>query len=72
MTVNAAYSLGVLDEVGTLEPGKRADLLITNVEHYQMLAFELGVPLVDQVVVDGKVVHVAGGASCGGGERVRA
>ncbi len=63
VTVNAAYSLGVLDRVGTLEPGKQADLLITNVEHYQLLAFEYGVPLVDQVIVKGRAVASPAGPS---------
>lgn len=55
VTVNAAYSLGMLGSVGTLDPGKRADLLIAHVPHYQQLVFEFTVPLIDVVVVDGKV-----------------
>lgn len=54
--IYAACSLGVLDQAGILEAGKRADLLIANVEHYQLLVFESGVPLLDQVVVRGRVV----------------
>lgn len=56
VTVNAAYSLGVLDRVGTLEAGKQADLLITNVADYRMLVFESGLPLVEQIVVQGRAL----------------
>ena len=60
VTVNAAYSLGVLDQVGTLDPGKSADLLITTVEDYRMLVFESGTPLIARVVVAGREVEELG------------
>jgi imidazolonepropionase len=56
ITVNAAHSLGVPSEVGTLDPGKRADLLVTDVDDYRRLIFESGVPHLDRVVVGGSVV----------------
>lgn len=61
VTVNAAHSLGVLDHLGTLEPGKQADLLIAGVEDYRMLVFESGVPLVDQVIVGGRAIAAPAG-----------
>lgn len=56
MTVNAAYAIGLGKEMGTLAPGKFADLLIVNVPHYRMLAFELGRDDVETIVIGGKVV----------------
>lgn len=56
MTVNAAYAIGMGDEIGTLAPGKFADLLVLGVPHYRMLAFELGRVDVDTIVINGKVV----------------
>lgn len=57
VTVNAAYAVGMGREVGTLEAGKRADLLVLGIPDYRMLAFEFGVPSIREVVIDGKVVH---------------
>ncbi len=60
VTVNAAYSLGVLDRAGTLDPGKSADLLVTTVEDYRMLVFQSGTPLIDKIVVGGREVDPSG------------
>jgi imidazolonepropionase len=42
VTREAARALGGLDEVGTLEAGKRCDLAIWNVEHPAALAYQIG------------------------------
>jgi imidazolonepropionase-like amidohydrolase len=47
ITSNAARSLGIADQVGTLEPGKRADVVIWNREPFSVYA------LTDRVYVDG-------------------
>ncbi len=41
-TREAALALGLGDEVGTLEPGKRAELAIWDVEHPAELAYRIG------------------------------
>ncbi|MGH7660784.1 MAG: imidazolonepropionase [Vulcanimicrobiaceae bacterium] len=56
VTVNAAYAIGMGDKIGTLAPGKFADLLILNAPHYRMLAFELGRDDIETIVIGGKVV----------------
>jgi imidazolonepropionase len=55
-TVNAAYAVGMGKDVGTLTPGKYADLLVVDIPDYRMLAFELGRDAVETVVIGGKVV----------------
>ena len=40
-TINAAYSLGRGDEIGSLEKGKRADFVIHDCEEYRELAYFL-------------------------------
>jgi imidazolonepropionase len=40
-TRNAARALG-LDDCGTIEPGKRADLCLWNVEHPAELSYRIG------------------------------
>jgi imidazolonepropionase len=42
-TINAAYSLGRGDEIGSLEKGKRADFVIHDAEDYRELAYFFGI-----------------------------
>ena len=42
-TINAAYALGVGDEVGSLEAGKRADILVLNLSDYREIPRRIGV-----------------------------
>src|SRR5581483_5197047 len=42
-TINAAYSLGRGDEIGSLERGKRADFVIHDCEDYRELAYFFGI-----------------------------
>src|SRR6202047_2325115 len=52
-TINAAYSLGVGDEIGSLERGKRADFVIHDCEDYRELAYFFGVEHAGQVYCGG-------------------
>ncbi len=54
VTRNAAKALG-LDDRGTLEVGKRADLAVWNVERPGELAYRVGFNPLDQVVIEGRV-----------------
>ncbi|MCC6408946.1 MAG: imidazolonepropionase [Planctomycetes bacterium] len=56
-TLNAACSLGRGGEIGTLEVGKRADVLVLDVPNHRHLVYELGRSPVRTVVVRGRVVH---------------
>ena len=56
-TLNAACSLGRGAEIGTLEVGKRADVLVLDVPNHRHLVYELGRNPVRCVVKDGVVVH---------------
>jgi imidazolonepropionase len=42
-TINAAYSLGRQDRIGSLEPGKDADLAIFNVADHREISYYFGV-----------------------------
>ncbi len=42
VTVNAARALRLESEIGTIEPGKRADIVITDVPDYRHLAYRFG------------------------------
>jgi imidazolonepropionase len=52
-TVNAAYSLGLGSEIGSLETGKQADFLIHEFDDYRELAYFIAAPLRPRVFVGG-------------------
>jgi imidazolonepropionase len=52
-TLNAAAALGLEKRIGSLEPGKQADLLILDVPDYRHLGYRFGTNLVYQVVKKG-------------------
>lgn len=54
-TINAAYSLGRGGEIGSLEPGKRADFVIHDREDYRELAYFFGIEHAMSVYSDGKL-----------------
>jgi imidazolonepropionase len=58
-TLNAAYSLGRQASCGSLDVGKRGDLVILDCSHPEELCLAVGAPLLDQVVIGGRVVHGA-------------
>jgi imidazolonepropionase len=57
-TINAAHAIRRADRVGSLEPGKQADLLILSVPDYRHLGYRFGTNLVKQVIKRGGVYSV--------------
>ena len=55
-TANAAYAIDRHRETGTLEPGKKMDLLLLDMSDYLSLAYKLGPNPVRWVIKNGKVV----------------
>jgi imidazolonepropionase len=53
-TVNAAYSLNRGDQIGSLEPGKRANFVLYDCADYREIAYYFGVSMIDSVYVSGK------------------
>ncbi|WP_445489026.1 imidazolonepropionase [Niallia sp. 03133] len=60
-TINAAHAINKANEIGSIEIGKKADLVLFDAVNYQTLQYNYAVNLVDTVVKNGKVV-VEGGA----------
>jgi imidazolonepropionase len=54
-TINAAHAVGLGHEVGSLEPGKRADIIVLDIPSYQHLGYRFGANLVHTVLVGGEV-----------------
>ncbi len=55
-TINAAAALGMADKVGSIEPGKQADIIILDAPNYMHLGYHFGVNLVEKVIKRGRVV----------------
>jgi imidazolonepropionase len=58
-TLNAACSLGLGAEIGSIEPGKRADLVLLDAPNLLHLAYHYGINPVAAVVKDGRVARRA-------------
>src|SRR5581483_8645274 len=56
-TINAAYSLGRGDQIGSLEPGKRADFVIYDCKDYREIPYFAGVELTSSVYIAGDVAY---------------
>ena len=61
-TINAAHAIRRADRIGSLEPGKQADLLILSVPDYRQLGYRFGTNLVKQVIKRGRVYSLDGAA----------
>jgi len=57
ITINAAKALRLDSEVGTLEPGKAADVVVTDVPDYGHITYRLGHNPVWMTIYGGRVVH---------------
>lgn len=55
VTLNTAYAIGLQNELGTITPGKKANLIITKeINSYGFLPYAFGSDLIDTVVINGK------------------
>jgi imidazolonepropionase len=55
-TINAAHAIGRASEVGSLEVGKKADVIVLDVPNHKFLGYRFGVNLVDKVIKNGRLV----------------
>ena len=55
-TANAAYAIRMDKEAGSLEPGKKMDLVLWHVPAYTTLVYHLGINPVRHVIKNGKMV----------------
>jgi imidazolonepropionase len=56
VTVNAAAALGISHNIGTIETGKQADLLIFDVPDYKHIMYHFGVNTLKTVIKKGKII----------------
>ncbi|MEW6225849.1 MAG: imidazolonepropionase [Chloroflexota bacterium] len=60
VTINAAQAVGRADQVGSLEPGKLADVVVWRASSVEQLPYWVGADLVDAVVKRGRIVYRRG------------
>ena len=56
-TINGAHALGCANRLGTLEPGKLADVLVLSVSDYRELALHFGMNLVQMTFKRGNCIY---------------
>jgi imidazolonepropionase len=56
VTLNAAAAIGRADELGSIEVGKRADLVVLEASTYHHVVYHYGVNPVRHVIKNGRVV----------------
>ncbi len=57
-TLNAAAAIGLADKVGSIQPGKQADLVILDIEDYRQLGYRFGTNLVWKVIKNGRTYPI--------------
>jgi imidazolonepropionase len=56
VTANPAYALGLQDQVGSLEVGKKMDLVLCEIPSYLFLVYHLGINPIKHVIKNGRLV----------------
>ena len=59
-TINGAHALRRAESVGSLEPGKQADMIVLNVNDYREIPYWFGVNLVAMTIKRGVVIYRQG------------
>jgi imidazolonepropionase len=56
-TINGAHAVGCAERIGSLEPGKLADLVVLNLSDYRDLRHTLGTNMVHLTIKNGEVIY---------------
>ncbi|MBN1537568.1 MAG: imidazolonepropionase [Anaerolineales bacterium] len=57
-TINAAAAIDRSDRIGSLEPGKQADLIVLDIPDYRHLGYRFGTNLVQTVIKKGRIYPI--------------
>ena len=56
LTINGAAAVGLANEIGTVEAGKKANLILLEFDNYHFLPYYVGMNCVNTTIHNGKVV----------------
>lgn len=59
-TINAAYAINRGEDIGSIEIGKNADIIVLNAPNYKQIPYRFGINLVDKVIKSGRLVVESG------------
>ena len=57
LTLNAAAAIDKADTIGSIDVGKKADLLIHEFNSYQFIPYHFGVSTVEKVIKNGQLIY---------------
>lgn len=57
LTINGAAALGLQEEIGSLEVGKKADIIMLEYPSIHFLPYHTGINIVETVMKDGKIIR---------------
>ncbi len=55
-TYNAACAIGLNNNIGSIEKGKQADIIILDCPNYKFLSYKFGVNLVETIIKNGRII----------------
>lgn len=58
VTINAAHALGIAAEVGSIEKGKKADLVILDIPSIYFVGYRFGINFVNTIIKNGEIISV--------------
>ena len=56
-TINSARAIGMEKEVGSIEAGKKADIVLLDIPNYKYLPYHYGINHVKMVIRHGQIIH---------------
>ena len=56
-TLNGAAAMGIADQVGSIEIGKRADIILYDIPNYRYLAYHFGSNLAAKIIKNGTILE---------------
>jgi imidazolonepropionase len=56
VTINAAYAISRQNSVGSIQIGKKMDLLLMDIPNYSYMAYHLGINPIHTIIKSGEVV----------------
>ncbi|CCJ33834.1 imidazolonepropionase [Caloramator australicus] len=57
VTINAAAAVGMEKEIGSIDVGKKADIIILEHPSYKFIPYHIGVSIVEKVFKNGKLIY---------------